>query len=330
MSYQIDYKKSHENNYLDKDLIEYKKNKKPKSVGNPYHYMGLPIGDMRDNMGCINIDLSKDIETSHYQLENVSFYAYNPLTLVNNAPCIFYIHGGGFIGGSTKTLENPCKYLSEKNQCLVINIDYRLAPENPYPIPMNDCLDVINYVYNDSSFIFDRKKIFIAGDSAGGNLALACLIKDYEIHQYKRFAGGMIYYPVVDITSKKEYWQYDETLFNGYKDEMVKACYESLKGLEDMIDKLYVQSKGELMNPYLSPLYLDDFTIFPDLLVMYAEYDYLRLQTEAFVKKAKASGINVEDYCFLGINHAFVDLLGIIEQSQKSLDIVSQFIEKRK
>lgn len=328
MSIKIKYTPSKSNHYFDEDFLFYRNNRKEKTQGNPYYYLGEPIGDMRDNMGCKNKDISKDIITMHEEVEGIAFSLYQPTKIKENQPCVFYIHGGGFIGGSIKTVENPCKYLAMQAEAMVINIDYRLAPEFPYPTQIEDCLKVINYVYDTQKYVFNRKNIFIAGDSAGGNLALACMQADYHDKGQQRFKGGIVYYPVTDLTESMTYWKWNPQAYRGSDNAFVQYCSQSLKGSEAMMKKLYVQEKQEVTHPYISPLYMEDFSILPDILLFHGEYDYLRLQNEAFVQRAKTQ-CSIEEYCFEGINHAFLDLIGIVKQSQESIDIVSKFIKER-
>lgn len=320
---KVTYEPSLESAYLDAKLIQYRKHRPEKTSGNPYYVLGEPIGDLRDNMGCKNIDYTTNILIQEQTINTILFRTYQ--TEVNDDnPIVFFIHGGAFIGGSIETVENPCKLLAQESNALVVNIDYRLAPEVAYPDNIEDCMSVINELYNNSQYHFNRQKMFISGDSAGGNLALACLQKDYAQTNQKRFLGAILYYPVVDLTMKQEFWKWDIKLYRGYEDELVKNCLMSLYGGENLMNKLYVQNKTNLENPLISPLYMKDFTILPDMLIIYAEYDYLRLQIEAFVKQTNAKGI-----CFEGINHAFLDLLGVVNQSKKSLEYAVQFIKDR-
>lgn len=90
-----------------------------------------------------------------------------------------FLHGGGYIGGSSRVLSHQCKYLAECSHALVVSIDYRLAPENPFPAAYNDCYEVVKWlIHNLESWHIDQKKVAISGESAGGAFALAISASD--------------------------------------------------------------------------------------------------------------------------------------------------------
>ena len=113
-----------------------------------------------------------NIPTSSNQ---VTVRIYTP-TNGSKLPIIIYSHGGAWISGNLDTHDNICRKLSKKAQAIVVSVDYRLAPENPYPEGLNDVYDVLQWIYKNAEAIHgDQKYICVAGDSAGGNLsAVVC------------------------------------------------------------------------------------------------------------------------------------------------------------
>ncbi|MGN0427649.1 MAG: alpha/beta hydrolase, partial [Agathobacter sp.] len=94
---------------------------------------------------------------------------------------LYYIHGGGFFGGSPDVVEESVKMFVAKSGLCAVSPDYRLAPENPYPVGHQDCYQVLQWIYeNADSFGADKEHIFVAGDSAGGNLTQYCTTRDWE------------------------------------------------------------------------------------------------------------------------------------------------------
>lgn len=330
MSKIIGYEKDITNPYFEKGLLVYRNSRPEKTSGNPYTFKGYAIGDMRDNIRGVNKDISHHISSKQYEVEGIEYRVYQPSQVDTTTPCLFYIHGGGFVGGSIDVVENACKYMSESANSIVVNIGYRLAPKYAYPQQIDDCLQVINLVIQNKEIIFNRTNLYIAGDSAGANLALACLQKDYDTLSYQRFTEGFIYYPVVDISNTQAFWQWDENAFRGYANDLVKYCCETLKDLEEMLSPLYVQGNEQVKHPYLSPIYREDYSCFPKLTVFYAEYDYLRLQNEAFINRLQQQNHPIESYFFQGVNHGFLDAIGIAPQSKQSIDIIAQSIRGRK
>ena len=164
MHQTVDYTPSRDDPYFEAALVEYRAHRPAKTTGNPYHVLGEPVGDMRDNMGCQNRDLSAGVTIRRVTLDGVQARCYqageDP-----DGPCLFFIHGGGFVGGSVQVMENPCKYLAQITGGLVVNIDYRLAPETACPGNMVDCIRAILAALNDESLLCDRRRVFVAGDS---------------------------------------------------------------------------------------------------------------------------------------------------------------------
>lgn len=316
--------------YLDKELVKFRNGRPPKTTGNPYYVFGEPIGDMRDNMDQPSVDISEGISDLEKEIEGVGVWISEPDQQSEeekkHRPCIIYIHGGGFVGGSAQAFQNLCRYLSCQTHALVINIDYHLAPETAFPGNINDCLRVIHKIREDKTYHFDREQMYISGDSAGGNIALACAQKEYQRTGFQYLKGLILYYPVVDLTMEDQGWKWNLEDYSGTEREMECHCAQSLRGFETQIIKLYVQGNTEKDDPLVSPIVTPDDTIYPDMLIVSAEYDYLRPQVEAFAAKAGGTGCRVKAIRYGGMNHAFVSLTGIIDQAKDALDEAAEFI----
>lgn len=114
-------------------------------------------------------------------------------------PILYYIHGGGFFGGSPDVVEESVKMFVAKTGLSAVSPDYRLVPENPYPTGHEDCYCVLKWIYeNVSSFGGDSERIFVAGDSAGGNLAQYCTMRDWE-DGFQRIRGQLLLYPTLNM-----------------------------------------------------------------------------------------------------------------------------------
>jgi len=137
----------------------------------------IPVEMLRNQMGWNNRDITKnEIKTSDEIIDGkygtIPIKVYSPQSNTH-LPAIVYFHGGGFFGGTVKVVENPCKALAERANAVVISVDYRLAPENPYPAGLTDCFDSVKWVYKyGEKYNIDSTKIAVSGDSAGANLSL--------------------------------------------------------------------------------------------------------------------------------------------------------------
>lgn len=308
---------------LDDALVKYRLSRPAKTSGNPYHFMGEPIGDLRDNMYPQAEKIAQDVLCTERTVGGVSIRMYETADRPKDSACLVFVHGGSFIGGSMDVVEESCRFLSRKAEALVISVDYRLAPEHPFPEGIEDCRTAITGIYEEHQILFDRKKLYLGGDSAGGNLILAS-VQDEEVRS--KTAGLLLLYPVTDLTGNTQFWKWKEEMYRGGKDGMEQHCVSSLKGFETLVKKLYVQDEN-MENPLISPIYMEVDADFPRTLLMTAEYDYLRKQGEAFGNKLRKAGVDVTMIRYGGMCHAFFDLLGKTSQVERCIEDMADFMK---
>lgn len=146
----------------------------------------LDVEQIRTRMGWPNTDiLSSRVDVEDLIVEGrnggIPIRIYRPEG-TGPKPIVVFFHGGGFIGGSTGAVENPCKFLSEQADAIVVNVDYRLAPEHPFPAGLYDCFDSVRWAYVNAEAIGGTSDwLAVAGDSAGGNLTAVCAIMDRDL-----------------------------------------------------------------------------------------------------------------------------------------------------
>jgi len=311
--------------HLDPELVTYRKSRREKTVGNPYYVLGEPIGDIRDNMYPQADPLAVHVKRWEKKIQGVQVRIYKGEQAKDNSPCFVFIHGGAFIGGSVEAVEEQCCLIAEQTNGMVVNIDYRLAPEYPYPAGIEDCLTVMEYVYQQPEYMFDRSRFYAGGDSAGANLLLACLQKE-QIR--KQMAGVVLLYPVTDLSKNRKVWSWKPEMYPNGSCEMEKHCASSLAGCEEQMIKLYLQGKAKITDAAVSPIYMEVPENFPKTLLITAEYDYLRMQGEAFGKKLKNAGVPIQIVRYGGMCHAFFDLLGKIKQAENCVQEIVEFIQE--
>lgn len=309
---------------IDRRIKYFDEYKRPKKSGNPYVFAGEAVGDMRDNMGLLNLNLCKsNILMSKEKINGVNCRIYKKEGLKENLPCIVYIHGGAFIGGSLDVSENPCKLIAEGINGIVISVDYSLAPENPYPLGLNDCRKVVEYIEkNNFLYGIDKNKIGIVGESAGANLATIVANENSNI----KFQG--LVYPVVSFTEKNPFFNWDIDLYeNQYNEEKIYDFINSLKDCEELLKKLYIQSDIDIRREDLSPIFNKNLSKAKKTLITVSEYDYLRVQGEAYGKLIHKAGVETKIIRYEGVNHAFLDNLGIYPQAEDTInEIVKEFL----
>ncbi|MDA3851093.1 MAG: alpha/beta hydrolase [Spirochaetaceae bacterium] len=269
----------------------------------------------RPLMGFDNKDITEDrISTELLNIAgpngNIPIRLYSPRS--KNLPIMLFFHGGGWIGGSVDNVENICKALADQAQMLVINVDYRLAPENPFPAGLEDGYAALLWAHRlGKKYGGDSKRIFLAGDSAGGNIATLCCTLSH-LRQGPSIAAQLLIYPATDITRRCKV--------------NPKVGWVPLKHYLKM-RRLYLPPGEKPSNPLISPLFAEDLSYMPKSLVITTEFCYLREQGESYAHKMSDQGVDVSLWRYNGLNHAFWDKVGVWPQADQSIKDVAEFIK---
>lgn len=290
--------------------------------------------EIRASMGWPNLDLSSGVTTEAATLPGRAGpiavrvsrpSASNPVD-GRLRPAVVYFHGGGFIGGSMKTVDNPCRLLADRAGAVVFNVDYRLAPEHPFPTPIDDCWDAVKAV-SDQAAVWgvDARRIVVAGDSAGGNLSAACSLLSAREGK-GRLAAQLLIYPVVDQRMDEAVhlpWSEDLYEVNAWP-EFVWPSVRGLKEAGPWFTGLYL-GDHDGADPLASPL-LAEPSGFPPTLLITAEYDFLRVEGEEFARRLAQAGVPVRAVRYRGMDHAFFDKLGLFPQAADAVDEMARFV----
>ena len=254
----------------------------------------------------------------------IDMYAYLSADAKPGCPVLVYLHGGGFTAGDMRLFANQMKLIAEKSGALVLFPEYRLAPECPYPGPVEDCVAAVAWAYEHADdYGANPEKLMVAGDSAGGALSAACVHEDAEGH-VKKLMG---IYPAYDMRrpcDQDDYaWSYDMYPVVDDERELAYGRIDRIKGSMDAADvatkNLYLQGKTSVDDPLVSAFCSNDGVLsqYPETVVVAAEYDYLRVGSDAMVRKLKGLGVPVRSIRYLGCDHGFLDMLGTIVQSEE-------------
>jgi len=222
-------------------------------------------------------------------------------------PVLMYFHGGGWVIGDIASSDGLCRALANAAGCIVISVDYRLAPEHPFPAAADDAYRATLWAAeNASAFGGDASRIAVCGDSAGGNLAavVALMARDRGAPAL-RFQ--LLVYPVTDAACDTP--SYRENA-DGYF--LTRDAMRWFWGH-------YVPNEADRGNPYASPLRAADLALLPPALVITAEFDPLRDEGERYAERLRAAGNPVELARYEGMIHGFFAMGGAIDRGNEAV-----------
>lgn len=231
-------------------------------------------------------------------------------------PLFVYYHGGGWVLGSIEATDATCRMIANRTGHIVVSVDYRLAPEHKFPIPVEDAYAALIWVHRHAASLGgDPSRIVVSGDSAGGNLAAAASLLARDRGGPTLLAQVLIY-PVTSL---------------GY-DTGSYAEFEKGFGLdrERMIwfGNHYIRDEADKRNPYVAPLTAADLRQLPFAYVVTAEYDVLRDEGLAYAEKLKEAGVPVVYTCEQGLIHGyFTNMLLFRERIESTIGQIGVFLE---
>ncbi|MDQ0781786.1 alpha/beta hydrolase [Chryseobacterium sp. W4I1] len=228
---------------------------------------------------------------------------------IEKSSAIIYIHGGWFIAGGFETHDAVVRKLANTTGSTVIFIDYRLAPEYPFPAGLNDCIDISKWVVdNAESLGIDKDQIGIIGDSAGGALAASVSTQIGELLKFQ-----ILIYPAADNQLNTKSWK---TYENG-------PVLNKEGGIQAW--KWYHPEGADRPNPLAVPILIKDFKNTPSTLVLIAEHDALRDEGEELSQHMKDAGIPVRISFYKDMVHGFMHMGEILNEVQKATDEMAAF-----
>jgi acetyl esterase len=225
-------------------------------------------------------------------------------------PLVVYFHGGGWVIGDLDTHDPVCRALTNRSGCLVVSIDYRLAPEHPYPAAVDDAYAATAWIAEHATELGgDGSRLAVAGDSAGGNLAavVALLARD---RGGPRIAFQALVYPVTDC-------DLDTTSYR----ENAEGYFLTREMMRWFWDQ-YVPDEARRREPLASPLRAESLTGLPPALVITAEFDPLRDEGEAYAQRLADAGVHVAATRYGGMIHGFFTMLGVLDRAADAVNEV--------
>lgn len=289
------------------------------------------LEQMRESMGFPNRNLNTvEIHTKFESLNiggnEVGLWRHYPRKSQKKAgkPCMVFLHGGGWIGGSTYTVENSCRLIAELADAVVFNVDYSLAPEKRFPHGFNDCYGVVEHIYSHAEeYGIDKNKIAVGGDSAGGNLTAAVAMKDRDMGTGMVALQVLIYPCLTFLNTGVPGYQFDIKDFEMSEEQgelIDKLVFIGRPTSEDddsiMQGNMYILNKEAAWHPYVSPMLAATHKNLPKALCISAEFDGLRTQTEHYAMMLNKAGVEAKAIRYKGVAHAFIDKLGFLPQAE--------------
>jgi acetyl esterase len=240
------------------------------------------------------------------RIDGIPVRVYVPKFVRDPAPGLVFFHGGGFALGSLDSHDPVCRVLAEDGHCVVIAVDYRLAPEHKFPAGVEDCIAAFRWVAkNAASMRLDPNKIAVGGDSAGGNLA--AVVAQQTRNDEIRPAFQLLIYPSTDMTMSMPSI---EQMGRGFFLEG-----DTMRWFRDH----YMNSEAEYRDPRVSPLWAESVGGLPPAFVATAGFDPLRDEGKVYADRLRDAGVPVQYKCYQSLFHGFFSASGGIEAARATL-----------
>ena len=211
-------------------------------------------------------------------------------------PVTVFYHGGGFVIGDLETHDGLCRHVADATGCVVVAVDYRLAPEHPFPAALEDAYAATEWVAENPEEVDGDGQLAVMGDSAGGNLAAAVTLLARE-RDGPDIDYQVLVYPAVDHREDRPSWEQNK---QGYF--LVVEDMEWFAGC-------YFGSDIHEANPYAFPLTADSHADLPPATVLTAGFDPLRDEGIAYAETLSGAGVSVQHHNYDDMIHGFITML---------------------
>lgn len=225
----------------------------------------------------------------------------------DNLPLLVFFHGGGFVVGNLDTHDNLCRSLARQAEAVVVSVAYRLAPEHPFPAAPLDCYRATCWLVEHAAELgVDGSRLALAGDSAGGNLALAVSQLAAQ-RQGPKISYQCLFYPVAEARcDSQSYREFAEGFF--LTGAMMNWFWQQ-----------YLQEAGQGDDPLASPLRAESLALMPPTTLITAEFDPLRDEGEALAARLREVGVSVRARRCDGMIHGFISMAPFVERAAQVL-----------
>lgn len=233
-------------------------------------------------------------------------------------PALVYYHGGAWCLGGLDMVDFFGTSITQKIDIVVISVDYRLAPEYPFPAGLNDCYAALEWaVSNAETLGIDKNQISVGGGSAGGNLATVVAMKARD-ESGPVIKSQLLIYPATDLYN-----------LNSYSYQTFGQNFGLAKGLMSKTINAYIPNKESRKHSYASPSMADSLAYLPPSLIITAEFDPLRDEGEAYAKLLEKAGNTVKLSRYDSMVHGFVTFAKVYpRQSNQAIEELGTYLEE--
>jgi acetyl esterase len=227
-----------------------------------------------------------------------------------------YYHGGGWVLGDIATHDNLCCQITNAVNCIVVSVDYRLAPEHKYPAAVDDAYAATRWVFDSAeTFAGDPARVAVGGDSAGGNLAAAVCLMARDRAAFQPVLQVLIY-PITDYNLNTPSYLENADGYLLTRDTM------------RWFWQCYLDREEDACQPYACPLRAEDLRGLPSALVITAEYDPLRDEGEAYAARLREAGAPVTLARYEGMIHAFVRRTAQFDKARAAVHEITEALKE--
>jgi acetyl esterase len=258
---------------------------------------------MADSSGVVSGSVIQPVGTRDLEIPSdgaaIPARLYTPKGLAEGSPLLVYYHGGGFVIGSVDSHDNLCRYLAKQAMVRVLSVDYRLAPEHPFPAAPEDALTAFRYAAGNAEALgADPGAIAVGGDSAGANLAAVTCYQAVR-SRGPRPVFQLLFYPSTDPSTRYR------------SQELFAEGFFLTQQDVDWFHDHYCPDPAMFRDPRFAILLADDLRGMPPAYLATAGFDPLRDEGEAFARRLRDAGVAVVARRHDDLIHGYVNFMGV-------------------